>query len=63
MKDSLLKKTGRVFVQDPVENVCAKFKVNSSSYFGTGAREMFTTQTPFPGEIAPTNKNSKSNSL
>ena len=64
MKNPLLKKNpDAVFIQDPVKNVCTKFKVNSSSYFGTGAREMFITHTPLPGEIPPTNKNSKSNSL
>ena len=39
------------FVKQSVENMCAKFIVDSLSCFCTGARQVFTTQKPFPNEI------------
>ena len=63
MNDSLLEKTRAIFVQHPIRNVCAKFKVNRSSHFGAAAREVFTTQKTFPSEILLTMKTTTSNSL
>ena len=45
------KKTRAIFVQNPVRDVCAKFKVDRLSRFRTGARKMFTTQKPYLSEI------------
>ena len=50
MNNSLLGKTRHSFVQKAIRNVCAKFKVDPLSRFRTGARQVFTTQKPFPGE-------------
>ena len=50
-------------LQHPVRNVCAKFKVNNLSHFGTGARKVVTTQEPFPSKTAATLKTAMSNSL
>ena len=36
--------------------MCAKFRVDRLSRFRTGARQVFTTQKPFPSEI-PNHKN------
>ena len=57
------KKHGHGFVQQSVRNVCAKFKVDRLSRFRTGARQVFTTQKPFPSEIPLTMKTATSNSL
>ena len=51
------KKRGHIFVQHPVRDVCAKFKVDRLSRFRTGAREMFTPQKPFPGKIFSNREN------
>ena len=58
-----LKKRKQLFVQHPVINMCAKFKVDRLSRFGTGAHKVFTTQKPFPSEIPLTMKTATSNSL
>ena len=50
-------------MQQSVRNVCAKFKVDRLSRFRTGARQVFTTQKPFPSEIPQTMKTTTSNSL
>ena len=52
-----------VFVQHPVRNLCAKFKVDCFSRFRTGAHQVFTTQKPFPTEIPLTMKAATSNSF
>ena len=51
------------FVQQSVRNACAKFKVDCLSRFRTGARQVFTSQKPFPSEIPLTMKTATSNSL
>ena len=56
-------KSGHGFVHQSVRNVCAKFKVDRLSRFRTGARQVFTTQKPFPSEIPLTMKTTTSNSL
>ena len=38
-------------MQQSFRNVYAKFKVDPSSRFCTGARQVFTIQKPFPSEI------------
>ena len=38
-------------MQLSVRNVRAKFKVDRLSRFCTGARQVFTTQKPFPSQI------------
>ena len=38
-------------MQRSVRNVCAKFKVDRMNRFRTVARQVFTTQKPFPREI------------
>ena len=63
MNGSLLKKYGLVSHQYPVRNVCAKFKDNNLSHFGTGAREVVATQEPFPSKTPATIKTAISNSL
>ena len=40
------KKRGQHFVQHPVRNVYANFKVDHLSRFRTVARQVFTTQKP-----------------
>ena len=57
------KNRGHSFVQQPVRNVCAKFKVDRLSRFRTGARHVLTTQKRFPSEIPLTMKTATSNSL
>ena len=42
------KKRGQGFIQNPIRNVCAKFKVDRLFHFCTAAPQAFTTQTPFP---------------
>ena len=56
-------KRGHSFVQQSVRKVCAKFEVDSLSRFRTGARQVFTTQKLFPGEIPLTMKIATTNSL
>ena len=50
-------------MQQPVRNVGAKFKVDCLSRFRTGARQVFTSQKPYPSEIPLTMKTGTSNSL
>ena len=50
-------------MQQSLRNVCPKFKVDNLSRFRTGARQVFTTQKPFPSEIPLTMKTATSNSL
>ena len=38
----------------PVKNLCAKFKIDRTKRFGTGAHQILTTQNPFPDEIPQT---------
>ena len=56
-------KSGHGFVQQSVRNKFAKFKDDPLSRFRPGARQVFTTQKPFPGEIPLTMKTAISNSL
>ena len=63
MNGSLLEKRGHGFVQQPLRDVCAKFKVDRLSRFCTGARYVLTTQKRFPSGIALTMKTATSNSL
>ena len=42
---------------------CAKFKVDRLSRFRTGARQVFTTQKPFPSKMPLTMKTAASNSI
>ena len=57
MNNSLLEE------KQSVRNVCAKFKVDRLNRFRTGARQVLTTQKPFPSEIHLTMKTTTSNSL
>ena len=57
------KKRGHGFVQQSVRSVCSKFKVDRFNRFRTGARQVFTTQKPFPSEIPLTMKTATLNSL
>ena len=43
-------------MQQSVRTVCAKFKVDSLNRFFTGARQVSTTQKPFPSQIPLTMK-------
>ena len=43
--------------------MCAKFKIDSLSSLRTGARQVLTTQKPFPSEIPLTIKTATLNSL
>ena len=63
MNGSLLEKRGHGFVQQPLRDVCAKFKVDRLSRFCTGARYVLTIQKRFPSEIALTMKTATSNSF
>ena len=56
-------KRGQGFVQQSVRNVCVKFKVHRLCRFPAKAWQVFTTQKPFPGEIALPMKTETSNSL
>ena len=47
MNDSLLEKTQARFCSASIRNVWAKFKVNRSCHFGTGAHEKLTTKKSF----------------
>ena len=50
LNKSFLKKREHVFVQYPVRNVCARFKVDRSSNFCIRAHQILTTQKPFSCE-------------
>ena len=50
-------------MQQSFRNMCAKFKVDPTSRFHTGARQEFITQKRCPGEIPVTMKIATSNSL
>ena len=52
-----------MFIQHPVKNVCAKFKVDCFSRFRTGARQVFTIQKPILSEIPLTMETATPNSL
>ena len=54
-------KRGHVFVWHLIGNVFLEFKVDRCSCFRTGARQVFTTEKPFPSEISLTMKTAKSN--
>ena len=50
-------------MRQSVRNMCAKLEVDFLSRFRTGARQVFTTQKPFPSEISLTMKIVTTNSL
>ena len=54
---------GHAFVQHPVRNVCAKFRVDHLSRFRTRTCQVFTTQKSFPYETPVTTKPATSNFL
>ena len=58
----IIAKRGCVFVQHPVRNVFAKFKVDCLSRFRTGARQVFTTKKSLPCKISLTMKTATSDS-
>ena len=58
----IIAKRGCVFVQHPVRNVFAKFKVDCLSCFRTGARQVFTTKKSLPCKISLTMKTATSDS-
>ena len=50
-------------MQQPIRNVCAKFKVDRLSRFRTGGCQVLNTQKSFPIEITLTMKTATSNSV
>ena len=58
----IIAKRGRIFVQHPVRNVFAKFKVDCFNRFCIGARQVFNTRKALPCEISLTMKTATSDS-
>ena len=50
-------------MQQFFKNVFTKFKVDHLSHFHTGARQVFTTEKPFPSKISLTMETATSSSL
>ena len=50
-------------MQQSIRNMCLKFKVDCLRRFRTRARQVLTTQKPFPSEFPLTMKTATSNSL
>ena len=63
INNSLLETTGHGLCSSLLEMCVQKFRVDLYSRFCIGARQVFTTQKPFPTEIPLTMKTATSNPL